>query len=423
MRPNARKVPDRSDWALQPRDPEGRTLVSIAPVRRPFPSAACSLLVAVTVLVASPAAVDAAPGDSRAAQLTRELRRDPVYVSPSLSRVVIRAQVARLRRQVAEMPFRTFVAIVPRFPDEPGGGVSSDLPAVLRDRLGRDGLYVIQDDGYQLDAHAFGVRTRGEIRRVGSLALDAVPRRDGPVGRVRFALDHLTTGRRAERSNRAERKSEDRLPWLAMATGGALGFLVPLGVVTVLPSSRRRRAAQRELRSTMLRSAKAAGAARFDPTISEPSVAAARKKARDAVSRLGRAIDSAPAPSEDALRSFEAASHVLTWDDARPVDLVGASVLARRGRQALEGAVPPPCFFDPRHGDGLRASHWRRGKQDVAIPACRTCAGALGRGATPISLGDDGRPYWDRDTVWAQTGFGAIDERVADAVLVGRSRR
>ncbi|MFA4930181.1 MAG: hypothetical protein WC558_16825, partial [Patulibacter sp.] len=279
--------------------------------RSPSPAAVltCLVLVPAALLGASPAA--AAPGDSRATQLTRELQRDPVYVSPSLSRVITPEQVAALRRQVDEMPFPTFVAIVPRFTDEPGSRVTGDLSTILRDRIGRDGLYVVADGSYGLEARAFGVRTQGEIRRIGSTASDAVPRRDGPVARVRFALDHLATGATAEYSVDEERAREDRGPWLAMAGGGVLGFVVPLGIVAALPSSRRRRAERRELRAA----GRIGDASRHDPTVSEPPAADALRAAQDRLGRLGRAIESASAPPEEALRAYEAASHVLTWDD------------------------------------------------------------------------------------------------------------
>ncbi len=389
-------------------------------MRRPSPAAAlASLALVPAALIALPASpATAAPGDSRATQLTRELQRDPVYISPSLSRVTTSEQVADLRRQVADMPFRTFVAIVPRYRDEPGSRLAGDLSTVLRDRIGEDGLYVLSDGSSTIEARAFGVRTQGEIRRVGSTVLDAVPTRDGPIARVSFALDHLATGRTSDRSVRSVGDANDRLPYLVMAGGAAVGLFVPLGVVAVLPGSPRRRAEDRARRAAL----KAAGPAP-DPTISSPDAADAQREARDALLTLGKAIEAAPDPSDDVMRTFEAATTALGWDDARPVDHVGAMVLATRAQRALDGDIPAPCFFDPRHRDGDRASRWRRGKQDVVIPVCSTCARALSRDKTPVSLGDRGRPYWEQDTVWARTGFGAIDERVADAVLAGGPKR
>jgi hypothetical protein len=70
----------------------------------------------------------------------------------------------------------------------------------------------------------------------------------------------------------------------------------------------------------------------------------------------------------------------------------------------------------------VRPTRWRRAGQDVTIPACTDCAALLGDGKAPPVLQDRGRPYWDRDTVWARTGFGAIDDDVADIVLAGDGR-
>jgi hypothetical protein len=106
------------------------------------------------------------------------------------------------------------------------------------------------------------------------------------------------------------------------------------------------------------------------------------------------------------------------------VDWVGALLLARHGLAVMQGRPwPPPCFFGPLHGDGVEPTRWSMGERTVEIPACGSCAGAVREGLAPDGLLDRGRPYWERDTLWARTGFGALEDDLADRVLAGAARR
>lgn len=160
-------------------------------------------------------------------------------------------------------------------------------------------------------------------------------------------------------------------------------------------------------------------AARPDAGSSAPDRGEARRRAQEAGARLAREIAEAPQPPDAALRSYDAASHVLGREGTTAVDLVGAETLALAGLAALRGERRRPCFFDPRHGAATRDTVWRRGGVDAKLPACEACSSAISRDVAPASLLDGDRPYWERDGVWARTGFGALDERVADVVLSG----
>jgi hypothetical protein len=363
---------------------------------------------------------DGVDGDSsRAAYIAAQLQRDPVFVSPSLSRVAAPAAVEALRKRVAAMPYPTYVAFVPLFTEEPDARTLRQILPILRDRLGRDGLYIVADgSGYGLDAEAFGVRTRGDIGRVSIVANDGAPRSAGPLARLDIALRHLATGYVPAFSVDDERASRDRLPWIVLGIATALGFLVPVGLVLAGPQASARRRALRDARN---RAADHAAAARS--RIDEPERPAARGGALDAVAGLARAIAEDPAPVDRALRAYDAASDVLSRRDPTTVDLVGAATLARMGRAWLQDPAWRPCFFDPRHGRSDRSTRWRRGGQDITIPTCAACAKALRRDRKPDVLGDGGRPYYERDTVWARTGFGALDDDVAEIVLAGVGRR
>lgn len=366
-----------------------------------------------------PSADEAAAGeganDSRAAYVAAQLRRSPVFISPSLTRIASPAAVAALRRRVASMPYPTYVAILPQFTEDPDTETESQLIPLLRDRVGRDGLYVVADgSGYGLEAAAIGVRTKGDVGRAGLVASDGLPRGAGPLAEVDLALRHLATGYVPEFSLDEQRAAEDRLPWIVLAIATAVGFLVPVGAVLAGPKAWARRRALRAAREQAAAAGVGSGA-----RIDEPERAAARGEALDAVAGLARAVAEDPAPADRALRAYEAASHVLSRRAPDAVDLVGAATLARLGRAWLRDPAWRPCFFDPRHGRGDRATRWRRGGQDVTIPTCEDCAKALRRESEPQVLGDAGRPYYERDTVWARTGFGALDDDVAEILLAG----
>jgi hypothetical protein len=47
----------------------------------------------------------------------------------------------------------------------------------------------------------------------------------------------------------------------------------------------------------------------------------------------------------------------------------------------------------------------------------------VAKGRAPAALQDRGRPYFERDTLWARTGFGALDDDLPARVLAGEARR
>ncbi|WP_022929644.1 hypothetical protein [Patulibacter americanus] len=361
----------------------------------------------------------AAAGDQGIAAveyLAEQLRRDPVYISPSLSRIATPAAIRALRRRVAGMPFTTFVAVTSGFPRDGGAPTVTERTQLLRERVGRKGVYVVVDgSGYGTAVKAYGVGTNGDVGRAWLTASDGVPRSEGDLARIDVVLRHLATGYVPSRSVDAEEEARERLPWLFFWGAAALGLVVPVGVVLSRPAARARRRA--------LRDARREAAAAAGPRLHAPTQTEARGDALDATAALARAIAESSAPSDRALRAYEAASKVLAQPDPPPVDLVGAASLARAGVAWLVDARWRPCFFDPRHGEGDRSTRWRRGAQDVLIPTCAACATAIAAEREPQVLGDGERPYYERDTVWARTGFGALDDEVAEVVLAGPRRR
>ena len=351
-----------------------------------------------------------AHADDRVNTIVRALRADPVYVSSSLSRAVPPAQVAALRRAVAASPDPAFVVVAPSFGEEPALGTLRALPDLLHDRLDRDGLYLAVDASSWPHAQAFGVQPATDIDRLFKLVADDRP--DARPGEAaRYALTLLTTGNRAPlpRQPRRYEDSVNALPVVAAGLGAGVLAFGALGWPWLAGLRRRREE----------RAAEPPGRAPASPPLDADTL---RGDAHTALAELSAALAAAPQPPDAAFDAYAAASKLLA-DDPRAIELLGALELARAGRAALRGDARRPCFFDPRHGTGTDVTRWQLGTEETDIPACRACARAIEQGRAPLALRDDGRPYFERDTLWARTGFGAIADDLPARVLAGEARR
>ncbi|MDP9822241.1 hypothetical protein J2S59_002050 [Nocardioides massiliensis] len=157
-------------------------------------------------------------------------------------------------------------------------------------------------------------------------------------------------------------------------------------------------------------------------------VAKHRRLAQTAITRLERDLQRALRRGADLARTaraedhLRAARHVL--DSTDHLDVIGAEALAGQGRALLAGGSAPyrPCFFDPRHGAGGQTVRVK----ETRVPACRHCQEQVDAGRAPetLKIVERGRvrPYYEGDSVWARTGFGALDDQVAARVLEGVRR-
>jgi len=118
---------------------------------------------------AAPAAVP-----TQAALLAGALRRDPVYVTDQLPRVVPRSTVPAFARAARATGVPTFVLVLP---DQ--SAADDSLLGAVHDRLGRDGLYVLVDTLGVAEARAFGVRADADDAV--TVALYALPYDAGPL--------------------------------------------------------------------------------------------------------------------------------------------------------------------------------------------------------------------------------------------------
>ena len=69
-------------------------------------------------------------------------------------------------------------------------------------------------------------------------------------------------------------------------------------------------------------------------------------------------------------------------------------------------------------------ARWRLGDGYVEVPCCEPCGAAVVHDGTPQLLRLQSarglRPYWERDDVWARTGYGSTSDFLARDVLADR---
>ena len=124
---------------------------------------------------------------------------------------------------------------------------------------------------------------------------------------------------------------------------------------------------------------------------------------------------SQPAAQEHYQRALDArdtARRITEDADASDADLVGALVLEDVARQALGDALGRPshdvsalCALNPTHGRSTGKGRWG---SSPTLPLCAACLKDVKAKRAPEVLDDGGRPYLERDTVWARTAFGAL---------------
>lgn len=343
---------------------------------------------------------DSAQAQDRSDYLVAQLQESPVFVSDSIGRRVDDAARLELERQVEAMPFPTYLVVIPNLSEDYLS--ADDRLALLRDGLGEDGLYVVSDDrASYVELAAYGVQLPMRAHDITQAAYWDFDRNDPAPEKLDYVLALARGEARMPRAERAAippdeggpiptpyREPEHSNAGLGFAIIGVFTFGAGLSA-TVLERRRRRR---------LSRGRKLAG--------SLPA-ANVRELASKAHARLARDIDRTKRPDERAL-DLEVAASMALDRQGKAIDDLGALMLAERGREALKGSERQRCYFDPRHSGKATPTRWSTGRAAIEVPACKACAAAIAAGKVPDSLWDEDRPYWQRETVWARTGFGAL---------------
>lgn len=140
------------------------------------------------------------------------------------------------------------------------------------------------------------------------------------------------------------------------------------------------------------------------------------------------------------LDAYAGASRIAGNSDAKIDELAGALVLLGQSRRdlfdvdhpeaagAIAGADParpaPLCSANPLHGDAAGSERIRAtsGATAVIAPLCKRCAAADRAGKPLAWLRVGGEPYTERDTVWADTMYGATGADLVRELAKSRAR-
>ncbi|MFB4314717.1 hypothetical protein [Actinomadura sp. 21ATH] len=370
----------------------------------------------------APAAAHAAAPPDRLDRVAAALAKDPLYVDMDLADGLGRADRSRIkaaiRRTSGALGLPVYVAVIPNGMESESYGRAETLMFGLRERIGRDGLYVLADTRAGLETEGFGVPRR----RISDY--DLLPRsvRDGtdrerPFADLAARVDRLLAI--VESSPAGPPASpypppsvppigqEDVRPPLEAAFWGPLltGLLVLGPLLTLL------------LYGAYLLAARAPRAFRSRAS-AKPSVRRLHAQAGKELAAFSQEL----LPDRSySLRAYDAAR--ILYDELGPrpdrgsadaaLDLVGVIVLVRQGRAALtEDRPAPPCYVNPLHGPSTaRRKLGGRNRR----PVCAGCAN--GQWKPRLLRVPDGRPHHDVPGRWERGGFGSRRPDIPSDVL------
>ncbi|WP_114423566.1 hypothetical protein [Nocardioides houyundeii] len=388
-------------------------------------------------------------------QLAEALREDPVLVDPVFGNGRTDEVHEALGDVVDGLGFPAYVVMVPRPPGLSANDPDRELATLLHEEIGGAGLYAVMTDpvGYGETLAGFGAvpdpsarfgielglypdgGADADLSAAGVVAreLDLVAALDAgvPVSQQQFE----TYAEQAVWRDPPEWDQEYEVPTTgAYAVFTTMAFVAVAGCAwLVLRNLARWRETAPETRQPGL----ATGPA---PRGEGPAQVRARAEAEldDLAQQLAATAGTAQPDDVRVLvdGSYDTARAVLerTGSNAEDLDdLVGALVLTRVAGRALTARrrrTTPyrPCFFDPRHGEGVRERTVPVGDRELTVPACGTCGQTGGQAddqahdqaprpmLLPGGLLGRERPWYELDTVWARTGYGAFVDDLWDHV-------
>jgi len=369
-------------------------------------------------------------------EVATAVQHDPVLVEDTMGSGDAASVEQRLAAIARKLPFPAYVALVSTPHDDTGVDPSADLATALRLRIATPGLYVVAAGGpievqvtaAGVDPATFAHRLQANLTTVAARAR-TTPNELPPAVGAEVAL--LTAESTESAASGSAKLSTSEITDLASRAHGPstaastdepltdntglrwmLGLLVGLLALLLV---------QRTLRGWP---------GWRGPTLylSATDIDGLRRAASAEVLDLAERLPQAPAgPRADAaMLAREAAEPLLT--SAEPAELIGALVLARTGAHAL--AVPTGvyhcCYLHPLHGAAITKVAWRLGDGSVSVPVCDTCSKRLARRRVPavLTFVRDGAPvgYYERDDVWARTGYGSLVDDLARRVTLARGR-
>lgn len=398
-----------------------------------------ALAVVAPLLAALPAAGAPIPVPSyaqhRLDRVAAALAKDPLFVDPDMSAALDETGRARVRAAMDATSHAigtpVYVVIIPNKAGSESDGMDNVFLHWLHGKLGRDGLYVMVSSSAWFEDEAFNVP-----RRMWGLDDESTERPADPEHRFADLADRLSAWLGLVRAAPSASPRTPELysspdPWgsehelrpvepetkapfltgllLAGPFAGATLYGLGLGA-----------AAYRRRRRTPRPAVTAGAAETHSGAPAEPSVRWLRRTGRKELDRLRELL---PEAADNPGRAYAVSAYdvaQILYDEAgedpdRALDLAGAIVLARLGRDALAGKTaqpPPPCFVNPLHGPSAQRRKMQLGgTRSKRRPVCSSCAGRPLRALDERTLkvpGPDGpRPHHAVPGVWQDTGFGA----------------
>ncbi|CAN5251078.1 MAG: hypothetical protein ACSLEW_08030 [Nocardioides sp.] len=400
-------------------------------------------------------------GEKLVSQIEKALAEDGVWVSDTLR--LSDSDEARIEQAVADFDGTAQVALINLdYDDLLTGGDFMRLAGIVHDDTGVDGLYVglgpsYSDDGPNLEIGSFP--SDYAVYQAARIAKLEHP--DDIAGQVESALAAIEKGDLDSQWEAAQVAHPEELQQYFDYLSGTesapesaasgtenvevalpvLGLVAALVVAMVVgwvalrrgrakaPASRVR---EFQLPRTVLTTVRAAEDRRVTAMATAELLALGEELSTSALSSTAPA---ALAGWQAALDHYEIARRIMERDHS-PADVVGALVLARRAKSALNAArslgrkpvswAPKPgCYFNPLHSGTVTQVAWEGESGSVTVPACRPCASALRAGTEPDDILDfvhDSVPrhYFTLELgAWSATGYGSLDTDLLGRLVAG----
>ncbi|GGK50149.1 hypothetical protein [Streptomyces flaveus] len=341
------------------------------------------------------------------------LKESPVYVDPSMSEQLPKADAEALAKEIEDADKPVFVAVLPAdFPEE-------NLFRNLRTATGVTGLYAIRL-GDQFDAKADSTVLSDEAVR------NLVTSVQGESS-TETQLDDFTDRALANVGGSAPSS------WTDGGDSDPTGVLIGTGVVlaaggagayTLVRRNRRKKEEERQAALDKLRVVVDEDITAFGEELDRLDFHPAEKGADDAMrADYERALD-----AYDQAKSFMAAAQ-------RPEEVRAVTQALEDGRFSLamlaarrEGRPPParraPCFFDPRHGPSVADATWTPdGGTPREVPVCAADRTRLADGLEPavreVDTDSGRRPYWEAGPAYGPWAGGYFGGGILPGLLIG----
>lgn len=399
--------------------------------------------------------------DAAVREIAAGLEDGPIHVDATAAARIPDAALAAIEQKIDALPYDVYVIVLDDAANDPGVG------ALVHEETGHDGVYLVTAPQGILWSDVFGDSSRemdGAQQVLSGLevsgsgyegvkkvqdALDALADEAG-VARAGESAGTHGAGAAQESGSTASASTARETP----ADTGGLGQVSPdalvLGVLLVGVAAACAAAwmSTRVLRTRRNRQEKRhAGIPR---ALLSQAARMQRKGIRRALSddtlELSAALvalDTDDLTEEQAamvrhgLDAYTFAGRLVDAEDATRADLAGALVLLTVAEDDLarvraDSVGDPLCTVNPTHGEAGEArplplpsltAPILRVRAGAAAPVCERCAADLRADRSPQWLMDRGRPYVERETVWARTLFGTHDADLVARVQEEIARR